>query len=311
MAPRTAVLSLVSFALLGGCVTSHHPVTPSKLGTGSRSAALVEALKTPGPIEVETISSADWKVDRSGLINLDSPRAQEAKLEDGLEPIQIYFHVLRHPEKGTFIIDTGVEKALRDAPDDAAITGIVASGAGLEHLKVRTALGDWLAKEERPLAGVLLTHLHLDHIMGLPDVPDATPIFLGPGETKPRALLNFLVNGTTDAELEGKGALNEWQFDKDPDGRFEGLIDVFGDGSLWAISVPGHTPGSTAYLARTPNGPVLFAGDTCHTTWGWEHEVEPGDFTADQEKNRDSLLRLRRFAAEHPGMQVRLGHQGH
>lgn len=308
---RFAVLTLCSAALLTGCVVSNHPVTASTLGTSSRSSALLKVLEEPGPIEVETIVSADWKVDRAGLLNLDHPRAQEAKLEAGLEPIEIHFHVLRHPERGTFIIDTGVEKALRDAPDEAALNGIVASGAGVEHLKVRTALGDWLENEEKPLAGVLLTHLHLDHILGMPDVPDATPVYLGPDETTPRALMNFVVNGTTDAALKGKAALNEWSFEADPDGRFDGVVDVFGDGSLWAIWVPGHTSGSTAYLARTPNGPVLFVGDTCHTAWGWENEVEPGEFTADQEKNRENLLRLRKLAAEHPTMQVRLGHQTH
>ena len=90
---------------------------------------------------------------------------------------------------------------------------------------------------------------------------------------------------------------------------FDGVIDVFGDGSLWALYVPGHTPGSTAFLARTPNGPVLMTGDTCHTRWGWEHDVEPGSFTADHEANARNLARLRRLAAEHPTIDVRLGHQ--
>jgi len=33
----------------------------------------------------------------------------------------------------------------------------------------------------------------------------------------------------------------------DPSGLFAGVLDVFGDGSFWALWVPGHTPGSTAY----------------------------------------------------------------
>jgi glyoxylase-like metal-dependent hydrolase (beta-lactamase superfamily II) len=84
---------------------------------------------------------------------------------------------------------------------------------------------------------------------------------------------------------------------------------VFGDGSLWALLVPGHTPGSTAYLARTTKGPVLLTGDTCHTRWGWEHDVAPGSFTADHAANVESLKRLRALVAEHPAIDVRLGHQ--
>lgn len=60
---------------------------------------------------------------------------------------------------------------------------------------------------------------------------------------------------------------------------------------------------------RTPSGPVLFVGDTCHTSWGWERGVEPGDFTRDRAKNAESLGRLRDLARQHPRVRVRLGHQ--
>jgi N-acyl homoserine lactone hydrolase len=87
------------------------------------------------------------------------------------------------------------------------------------------------------------------------------------------------------------------------------VVDIFGDGSAFAISVPGHTPGSTAYVVRTPKGPALLTGDTCHTRWGWEHPVEPGSYTADQPMNLKSLLMLKELAGRHPTMEVRLGHQ--
>jgi hypothetical protein len=50
-------------------------------------------------------------------------------------------------------------------------------------------------------------------------------------------------------------------------------------------------------------------GDTCHTAWGWNNDVEPGSFTMDRKQNIVSLERLRRLAREHPAMAVRLGHQ--
>jgi glyoxylase-like metal-dependent hydrolase (beta-lactamase superfamily II) len=86
-------------------------------------------------------------------------------------------------------------------------------------------------------------------------------------------------------------------------------VDIFGDGSAFAISVPGHTPGSTAYVLRTPNGPVLLTGDTSHTRWGWDHGVEPGSYTADQPTNLKSLQFLKDLVGRHPTMEVRLGHQ--
>ncbi len=87
------------------------------------------------------------------------------------------------------------------------------------------------------------------------------------------------------------------------------MLDVFGDGSVWALWVPGHTPGSTAYLVRTAKGLVLFTGDACHTRWGWEHHVEPGTFTADGPLSALSFQRLQKFVEAHPGTEVRFGPQ--
>jgi hypothetical protein len=56
-------------------------------------------------------------------------------------------------------------------------------------------------------------------------------------------------------------------------------------------------------------GPVLFVGDTSHTVWGWTEGVGPGSFTADHSKNGVSLARLKPLVAEHPSIDVRLGHQ--
>jgi N-acyl homoserine lactone hydrolase len=294
--------------VLAGCSVSTHAVKPSTLGVASSSAKMGALIDQPGPLTVETVNSADWVVDRSGLINLKSEAARDAGLVDGDEAIQIYFHVVRHPTKGTFIVDTGVEQALRDDPSNAALRGVVASFAHTEKMKVHEALGDFVKKEGK-LDGVLLTHMHLDHISGMPDVPHGTPIYAGPGEATTTAFMNLATRPTTDRELDGQEAISEWQFQADPDGRFEGVLDVFGDGSLWALEVPGHTPGSTAYLARTVTGAVLITGDTCHSVWGWQHDVEPGTFTADQPKNRESLEKLRALAAEHPTMSVRLGHE--
>jgi glyoxylase-like metal-dependent hydrolase (beta-lactamase superfamily II) len=106
-----------------------------------------------------------------------------------------------------------------------------------------------------------------------------------------------------------KRALQEWRFQPDPQSQFEGIVDIFEDGSVFAIQVPGHTAGSTASLIRTTSGPVLLTGDACITRWGWEHTVEPGDFTSDHERNLKSLKNMKALVARHPEIEVRLGHQ--
>ena len=307
MSIRLLLLSLAG--ALSGCAVTTHATMHGTLGVSRRSADLLAVIDQPGPLEVETVNSADWAVPRSGLINLDNPIAREAHLQDGDEPIQVFFHVVHHPTRGTFLIDTGIERALRDDPADAAPSGIIKQFMHLEKLKIHVPLADWIARQPSPPASVFMTHLHLDHVGGMPDVPRGTPIYIGPGEGSSQAFLNLFALGTTDRALAGQATLQEWPFRPDADGRFDGVIDVFGDGSLWALQVPGHTTGSTAFLARTTKGPVLFTGDTCHTSWGWNHGVEPGSFTADHAKNMESLRRLKQLVAEHPAIDVRLGHQ--
>jgi glyoxylase-like metal-dependent hydrolase (beta-lactamase superfamily II) len=307
--PRRRIEPIALALLMLGCSATSHPTEPAELGVARSSRELLALIDQPGPLEFESVASADWAVDRAGLINLDHPAAKAAKLVDGDEPIQVYFHVITHPTRGTFIVDTGVDTKLRDAPGDAAVSGMVANFMHLERMKIHAPLGEWLKQHEQKLAGVLLTHTHADHVMGLPDVPNAAPVYVGPGEVSTRSFLNLMVRSLNDRLLAGKGPLRELRFSADAAGRFAGVRDLFGDGSLWALYVPGHTPGSLAFVARTTQGPVLLTGDTCHTAWGWAHDVEPGSFTGDRSSNAKSLAALRRLAREHPQMRVLLGHQ--
>ncbi len=54
---------------------------------------------------------------------------------------------------------------------------------------------------------------------------------------------------------------------------------------------------------------MLLTGDACHTRWGWEHTVEPGDYTRDNERNLKNLISMKKLVARHPKIDVRFGHQ--
>src|SRR5262249_38372426 len=113
-------------APLLACRPTSHAVVPSQLGVQRPSADLEAIVDSPGPVAVETVVGADRAVPRSGLINLDHPAAKAAKLDDGDEPIVVPLHAIRHPQHGLYIVDTGVEAAMRDDPDNAALSGAVA-----------------------------------------------------------------------------------------------------------------------------------------------------------------------------------------
>lgn len=311
---KVYVLSMICLGLSAavaaqGCVATGHPAGEARWGESRGSSELEAQIERPGPIEVETVAAATWQVPLEGMLNLEHPTAKAAGLQSSEQPIVIYFHALHHPTRGLFIVDTGVEHRLKSDPEHAVVRGLVAKLAKMDTVKINVDLKSWLAAQPEPLSGVFLTHLHLDHILGMPDVPPGTPLFSGPGETRSHGWLNLFTRPITDRAFEGQRTLGEWQFRPDPQGRFQGVLDVFGDGSLWALHVPGHTPGSTAYLARTPKGPVLMVGDACHTSWGWEHGVEPGTFSSDQPRSAESLEQLEQLVKRHPGIDVRLGHQ--
>lgn len=303
--------SRMAFLLLAlcHCAATSHETRLSPLGTPSRSAAMEAHLEEPGVVDVETVVAADWAVPFSGLINLDNPKVAAAGLTEHDEPIQIFFHALHHPARGSFVVDSGVEKAIRDDPSNSAIGGLVRSKMNFSKMVVRNDMAGWLAKQTQPLTGVFFTHLHVDHIAGAPDIPLNVPLYSGAGEADDSRFLYLFTRGSINDALRGHGPILEWPAQPDPDGKFDAVTDIFGDEMVWAIRTPGHTAGSTSYLVRTPKGPILLTGDASHTRWGWDNGVEPGSFSSDVEASKKSLATLKNLVARHPTIDVRLGHQ--
>jgi len=277
-----------------------HPVIPSVLGQKSNYQSLVNSLSTGKKISVKKIKSANWKVPLSGLLNLDAKAAQHAGLEDHDENIQIYTFHLTHPIHGDFLIDTGISSQFYNDPQSLGIPSWLGSLYGLEKMTALTTTEDYINEQNVALKGVFLTHLHLDHISGMSAINKQVPLYVGQGETQERYFLYAATQGITDIMLEGRPALQEWAAD---------YIDVFGDGSVFAIHSPGHTAGSTAYLVNSIEGPVLFTGDASHTSWGWNHSVEPGSFSTDQIRSRASLNKLIKLVKSYPEISVQPGHQ--
>lgn len=261
------------------------------------------ALAVPGPVVVRSEVSARWAVPLDGLVDTDHPDAASLPGDD--VPIVLPVHVLTHPEAGSFVVDTGIDQGLASG-GSGPLRGLVrAFVGGMEPVaSLGQILGDTVP------AGVLLTHSHLDHVLGLPDLAPEVPVLTGPGELSATSGQSLLLRRTFAQVFDSRTALQELDpAASRPLGPVEHAWDLVGDGSLYALWTPGHTPGSISVLARTPEGPVLFTGDTCHTLWGWEHDVIPGSFTADADGNRRSLSALQALQAALPQLTVFVGHE--
>ena len=77
-----------------------------------------------------------------------------------------------------------------------------------------------------------------------------------------------------------------------------GDLDVFGDGSVVMLVLPGHTPGHHGLLVRLrETGPVLLTGDLAHTSSNYQDDGVP-TFNTDRAQTLASLDRFKRIARQ-------------
>jgi N-acyl homoserine lactone hydrolase len=101
-----------------------------------------------------------------------------------------------------------------------------------------------------------ISHYHFDHIGQAASFPHAR-LIMGPGDL---AALRSAAPGVNPAPLarwiSGGGQVTEANGDH----------DVYGDGKVVVLNLPGHTPGHRGLLVRLASGPVLLSGDIYHFT---------------------------------------------
>lgn len=292
---------MTPLVLLLGCSISNFATEPWEAPVPT-DPMLSEVLANPTPLEVDVIVSATWSVPLSGLLDLTRP--ETAHLTDQDTPIDLPIVRIRHPEHGAVFIDTGVDRDIASG-GSGAVRGLVKGF--LKGMEPQVSLGALMAEEDS-VHSVLLTHVHVDHVLGLPDVPAEVPLLIGPNDLDTRDWQHAFVRGTYGALLQGRDAVQEFDRSRGVSlGGIDGAIDLFGDGALWAIPASGHTLGSTVYFVNAPS-PWLILGDASHTCWGWENSVPPGTFSHDLAGAEETFHTLKKWAGQIPDLQVVAGH---
>jgi N-acyl homoserine lactone hydrolase len=309
---RLARLSLASAGLVLAAALAHVYLLSSGPAHSPREQVVIpqsphgswdEVLARPAPIVVDTLCTGVVHYPKQALIDPAAPAL--AQFQDDGSELLVFAHLVRHALRGDVLIDSGLDTAYA-RPGLGHMRAPGSWFSALHGLSFAQAPGHdvhtQLASRGARLQAIYLTHLHADHAASLPSFPAQVPIFVGAQE--PDDLAHHIDSGLMERrtlhELERGAAL----------GPFEHVLDVYGDGSLWAISTSGHTRGHLSFLVNGLREQVLLTGDVFHTRWAFEKQVAAsGADDEQQQRARRSARQISAFIARYPRVRVIFGHQ--
>jgi N-acyl homoserine lactone hydrolase len=209
-------------------------------------------------------------------------------------------YLVRHPRAGTLLIDTGLHPdAHRSLRHDygrmlGTVFGKLRPAAEPFDVQLRDR-----GVDPADVELVVMTHLHVDHTSGMRLLRDAR--FVCARAEWDAASRRGGRGGYAKHHLPDASRVQLLELDAaEPHGPFDHAHDLLGDGSVWLLSTPGHTPGHLSVLLnRAGLGPLLVVGDAAYTLRSIDEQILPA-LTDDDAASRDSLVRLQAYAQDQP-----------
>lgn len=222
--------------------------------------------------------------------------------------------LLGHPEHGWLLWDAGYAPHMLTATvrfpywlyrlaTPLRLRPELAAAAQLPHFGVQpSAIGQ-----------IVISHFHADHLAGLADFPASRFVALPEayanvaGRKGLPALRRAFIPSLLPADFAPRFT---------PITQFSGPAlpvlgpshDLYGDGSMLLVRLPGHARGQIGLLANTARGRLFFVADSCWLARSVREDRPPShlvDFLADDTRAlRSTIGHLHAFAAACPDVQI-------
>ena len=210
-------------------------------------------------------------------------------------PVSVY--LIEHP-KGLILVDTGWHRDMSPEGVYDKLAQIKSLGSRVLYnvnqgqIPLGEAVDEQLeAMGIKPadLDYVLLTHLDCDHANGLRAVKDAKHIIVAQEEldcARKNGFIRYKKKWWEGVELQ----TIDWN---GTEGPAQKSFDLFGDGSIKMINIPGHCDGLCAVkITREDGRYVLLFSDGGYATKSWKEMITSG-VSLDKEMQRKSLQWIR------------------
>lgn len=220
-------------------------------------------------------------------------------------PVCCYF--IEHP-KGKILVDTAWSRRMSPEGEEDKKAQIKELGYFLYRINQGYTPKGKSVDEQLKVMGVnpsdldyvLLTHLDCDHACGLHQVADAKHILVSEDEMKyAKTILPTHFDNLVRYKKRWWEGIPVTTFAYNGnEGPFERSFDLYNDGSLVLINIPGHCAGLSAVKITGRDGRyVLLDADGAYSAKNWE-EMVPSGIAANREKQLKSLEWIRMMSMD-------------